>query len=88
MQAFWAFGVWQLFWLIFKFLGEFFSIFLSPWAQCYKTFYARSLRIYVISLSVFLSQVFPSKSKPRMGHLKDVLLGLALALQTNTRQGF
>ncbi len=35
------------------------------WTQCYKTFYGRNLRIFVISLSVSPLQAFPAYSHKR-----------------------
>jgi len=35
---------------------------IGPWAQCYKTFFVRNLRIFVISLSVCLWHTLPAYS--------------------------
>ncbi len=32
------------------------------WSQCYKTFYVRNLRIFIVSQSVRPSQILPVKS--------------------------
>ncbi len=35
---------------------------IEPWAQCYKTFYVRNLRMFVISQSACNQQAFPAQS--------------------------
>jgi hypothetical protein len=63
-------------------------------AQCYKNFFVRNLRIFVISLSVCPWQTFPAKpivcfirpgAYPMVEHLKGSSIGQVPALQTHIR---